>query len=497
MPDITMPIVPSAQKGTAIRWPWLAQVVAGLVFCWIPHRLEAQPLGHAAHVAADSVGLAGAASPVLVQGQFAARIPKNMRLNASTLVQVSIWDKTAEAQARATLPAGPFAATDVRVGRLLQVGLAPLHSGEFAVHAMTPAKQLLLAGHVVQWEWTVVPLQPGAHELSIVATNLADFSGKPLERTAHSVTVNVEVTQGQSSGHEIGQPKQTIATRQIVPKEIGAAKHSFASFVTAMHRQIHRYWGDGFLAEIEHKSKDLYPDSLETSIEISIAKDGKIENLVIVKHSGSLPFDTAALDSVINAAPFPSPPDAIKSADGQVYLTWHFHRDERQCHPNFVDMHILTTPPDKDKRLQELTQKGSSLQSSPGAASVSASAKSAAGVPDGARAAAERWLAAYQKADARWLAGASGLPFTAGGKQIADDGPALRRFFQEMISEGVPQYERVTYYTPSQIHQKLGRLPRGGDEDDMAFAWVELAGEDLILLLSPTDRGWSVVGLDR
>ncbi len=95
------------------------------------------------------------------------------------------------------------------------------------------------------------------------------------------------------------------------------------------------------------------------------------------------------------------------------------------------------------------------------------------------------------------MAGASGLPFTAGGKQVADDGPALRRFFAEMLSEGVPRRERVTYYTPSQIKNKLGKLPRGGDDDDMVYAFVELSGEDLILLVAPTDSGWSVVGLDR
>ncbi len=31
----------------------------------------------------------------------------------------------------------------------------------------------------------------------------------------------------------------------------------------------------------------------------------------------------------------------------------------------------------------------------------------------------------------------------------------------------------------------------------MAFAWIELGGEDLILLLEQADRGWSVVGIDR
>lgn len=338
--------------------------------------------------------------------------------------------------------------------------------------------------------------------------------------------------------------------------ELGTRKHPFAAFITSMHRQIHRNWGDGFLADLDRRGNDkTYPMSLITALEISVAPDGTLAGVIIVKPSGSLPFDAAAIDAVSSAAPFDKPPEAIKSRDGNVYLTWSFHRDERQCHPNYVDMHILTTPakpsskppslaskptapdtpaPEKPKLLHTDFMKGlpnpaagspftgrlgsgllggasaggaaaakssaattSSHAESPAASAPPPSNKPEAQVAEAAREATERWLAAYLKADVRWLAGASGLPFTAGGKQVADDGPALRKFFQDMLAEGVPRRERVTYYTQSQIKAKRGKLPRGADEDDMVFAWVELAGEDLILLLSPTDRGWSVVGLDR
>ena len=106
-------------KGTAIHCSSLALAIFGLGFCVVLPRLDAQTLGHATPAATDRAGLAGATSPELVKGQFAANIPKNMRLNASALVRVSIWDKTAAAQARAMLEAGPVVATDVRVGRLL------------------------------------------------------------------------------------------------------------------------------------------------------------------------------------------------------------------------------------------------------------------------------------------------------------------------------------------------------------------------------------------
>ena len=48
-----------------------------------------------------------------------------------------------------------------------------------------------------------------------------------------------------------------------------------------------------------------------------------------------------------------------------------------------------------------------------------------------------------------------------------------------------------------EVRVRLGRAPRGSDGDEVAFAWVEQGGEDLILLLEPTDKGWKVVGLER
>ena len=311
--------------------------------------------------------------------------------------------------------------------------------------------------------------------------------------------------------------------------ELGTRKHPFAAFITTMHRQIHRYWGDGFLADIDRRTgQDAYPSSLETAIEIAVRSDGSLAGTVFVRNSGSLPFDTAALDAVLSAAPFPTPPDAIKSRDGNVYLTWHFHRDERQCHPNYVDMHILTTPPkltaplavrgatpakaSPDKALDaarlRLGQGGSAAAA--GSASASASktqddAVAGAGkgqasddsVPTAAREVAERWLAAFHKGDVGWLSGVSGLPFTAGGKTVADDSPTLRAFYRELLSEESGKSQSLRMYTASQIRTRLGRMPAGADEPDMAFAYIDLRGEDILLLLAPTDRGWSIVGLNR
>jgi hypothetical protein len=66
-----------------------------------------------------------------------------------------------------------------------------------------------------------------------------------------------------------------------------------------------------------------------------------------------------------------------------------------------------------------------------------------------------------------------------------------------MLDEGTPKHQKVLYLNPAQIKKRLGHLPRGGDDDEMVFALVEQAGDDLVLILQSTERGWRVVGIDR
>jgi TonB family protein len=122
----------------------------------------------------------------------------------------------------------------------------------------------------------------------------------------------------------------------------------FAKYITLMHRQIHKLWTLGVLADLDGKSstdgRDADP-KLWTQIGIIIKGDGSVDQVTIVRSSGVVPFDVAAVDSVTSAAPFPPPPEVIKSADGKVYLDWQFHRDPViGCGTFGVDPHVLTTP---------------------------------------------------------------------------------------------------------------------------------------------------------
>jgi TonB family protein len=126
----------------------------------------------------------------------------------------------------------------------------------------------------------------------------------------------------------------------------------FAAFVARMHRSIHLLWGFGALEDWDDlpASSPLNNPNLLTTLEMVLNSDGTIDKVTIVKASGYLPFDTAAIDTAFQAGPFPEPPREIRSANGKIYVHWRFYRDGRQCATSGVDYFILNNPPaDADK----------------------------------------------------------------------------------------------------------------------------------------------------
>ena len=50
--------------------------------------------------------------------------------------------------------------------------------------------------------------------------------------------------------------------------ELGTRAHPFAAYIAQVHRQIHRFWGDGFLADLDRKvGSDVYDRKLVTALE--------------------------------------------------------------------------------------------------------------------------------------------------------------------------------------------------------------------------------------
>jgi TonB family protein len=121
----------------------------------------------------------------------------------------------------------------------------------------------------------------------------------------------------------------------------------FAAYIAKMHRSIHKLWGFGALEDWDElsSSSPLNNPNLSTTLEMVLNRDGTVDKVAVVRASGYLPFDAAAIDTAYNAGPYPDPPRAIRSANGKIYVHWQFHRDERQCATSGVDYFILDNPP--------------------------------------------------------------------------------------------------------------------------------------------------------
>jgi TonB family protein len=120
----------------------------------------------------------------------------------------------------------------------------------------------------------------------------------------------------------------------------------FAAYIAKMHRSIHKLWGFGALDDWDElpSSSPLNNYKLSTTLEMVMNRDGTVDKVTVVRASGYLPFDAAAIDVAFNAGPYPDPPRAIRSANGKIYVHWQFHRDERQCATSGVDYFILDNP---------------------------------------------------------------------------------------------------------------------------------------------------------
>jgi outer membrane biosynthesis protein TonB len=130
---------------------------------------------------------------------------------------------------------------------------------------------------------------------------------------------------------------------------LNARAAPFAAFIARMHRSIHERWGFGFLVDLESKptSYPLNNRALVTKLEIVLGGDGTVDKVTIIKPSGQLPFDSAAIDTVYSSGPYSDPPATIRSGNGKIYVHWTFHRDERQCATSGASYYILDNGPGK------------------------------------------------------------------------------------------------------------------------------------------------------
>jgi TonB family protein len=327
----------------------------------------------------------------------------------------------------------------------------------------------------------------------------------------------------------------------------------FASYIARMHRGIHKLWGFGVLEDWDTKasSSPLNDMSRWTMVEIVLFGDGTIDKVTIVRPSGYLPFDVAAMDVVLSAGPYPDPPAEIKSANGKIYLHWRFHRDARQCATFGVDPYILTTPPtgpaDRPAlptnaeevgqprgperglptpgaknvphralrrpvaltdhtyrgpapRVQPVEEKHEHEEPDPEEARRVAARVARAADP-AARKVADLWVAAYVRGDVDALVAYSRLPFRSGEKFVAKQPSELKKLYATVLEESPSRRgaTKLEIFSAAGLRGKLGTLPRGVDENaGYLFALAKAGNELFVLVLAQEGVGdWRIVGLAR
>ncbi len=127
---------------------------------------------------------------------------------------------------------------------------------------------------------------------------------------------------------------------------LNTARVPFARYLNHIHQRLHEIYAHGFLGHLDQLPADhpLNNQEMSTHLEIALSReDGRIVKMGITKSSGVTAFDVGALESVEKAGPYGSPPGAIVSEDGNVYLHWEFHRrPEYACSTYFARPFIIT-----------------------------------------------------------------------------------------------------------------------------------------------------------
>ncbi len=292
---------------------------------------------------------------------------------------------------------------------------------------------------------------------------------------------------------------------EVTPAKTTALRtraHPFARYIAAMHRKIHPRWGDGILVDWSEKSSDnpLNDWSRWAMVELVLNADGSLNKAGIVKSSGYIPFDAAALEVVFDAAPFGRPPRAILSSDGKVYLHWRFHRDQRQCGTFGVDAFILNNRPRKGHmdeaggpdrtwapgRSIARLHRGTPLEVAPG------HTMSAGEVT------ARAWFDAWSRKDADAMVRLSALPFVASGRVVARTKPQLKTLYVRLLSERPGKLTAVRTLTLSELRSILGRLPRKlVSGANRLFALARLGSNSILLGLCKTTAGFRVCEVVR
>jgi hypothetical protein len=315
---------------------------------------------------------------------------------------------------------------------------------------------------------------------------------------------------------------------------LGTRAAPFALYIARMHRTIHELWGFGFLEDLDGKaaSNPMNDRKLAVKIEIILNPDGSLDRApTIVRPSGVLTFDVAAIDTIMTAGPFGDTPEEIRSPNGKAYLHWTFHRDERQCSPYYADPFILAKAPEANAKRglpdpaeealrrkraaggpEKISRDGSPTKSTavvPYGESVSendpaAAARAVANLPapddPAAQTAAIAWLDAFEAGDVGRMTAVSATPFRSGETVAAKDAGGVDAVWQNVIGEtpkrSVKEWKLLS---AAGYRAAFGRAPKGAPEGTQLLFMVVRVGKEWLTLdvAQQGDGSYKVTGFTR
>lgn len=266
----------------------------------------------------------------------------------------------------------------------------------------------------------------------------------------------------------------------------------FAVFIARMHRRIHELWGFGFLAHLdgESSSHPLNDFDLYTVIEASINPDGSVHKTTITHASGRLEFDVAAIDTILSAAPYEETPEAIRSADGRVYLRWGFYRNWRQCGTFNVEPYILTDIPNAEPLDDGMALRNAKPQR--GDKPITPTPDDVVPAPGPVAAdrqadySANMWVAGFASASTQRMMRVSSLPFSAGGAIAAENAKDLKSVYEGLLVESGP-LKRFKVMSTGDFTNQTGIGVPGGS--GTLVLHVEATKASFGIVLTPTRSG--------
>lgn len=120
----------------------------------------------------------------------------------------------------------------------------------------------------------------------------------------------------------------------------------YASWISSVHRRIHGYFAEEFLVHLPESTGPLANPELYAEYEFVVDPTGHVVTVGRRRTSGQVVFDLGAFNAILDAQPYPEPPTAIRSGDGNTYVIWGFSRNrEHACHSSQARPYVLPNPP--------------------------------------------------------------------------------------------------------------------------------------------------------